>query len=156
MAGAEAGDRGVVRNLVPGDDPEGDILAAAPLDTPARTLTDRVRIEKQTNHHLRVEGSAAPTVPPIGGVEAAQIDRGDSVGDEPGQVIIRQPLTQTRRQQELLITVTGEEVERHQPLLSREKRVTSWSDPSRTDRSARNEGLCDSLCHRLQPRVPER
>ncbi len=123
MTGPEAGNRGVVRDLVRRDHAKRDVFAAAPLDPSARALADRVRVEKEGDHHLRVEGGAPPAVLPVGDVEAAQVDRRDSVSDEPGEVILRQPLTQTRRQQELLITVASEEVEGHQPLLSATQRV---------------------------------
>ena len=48
-------------------------------------------------------------------------------------MILRQPLAQARRQQQLLITVTGEKVEGHRSLLPAEEQVTSSSDPDRTD-----------------------
>ncbi len=52
-------------------------------------------------------------VGPVGGVERAQIELRDGVDDEPGEMPLGQPLTQARRQQQLLLTITTEEVLRH-------------------------------------------
>jgi hypothetical protein len=103
---------------------EGDVLPTAPLDLPRRALPDRVRVEQERDHHLRIERRAAPTVAAIGSVERVQIDLLDRVDHKPGQVILRQPVAQTRRQQQLLVTVASEKVEGHRSLLPAEEQVT--------------------------------
>jgi len=56
-----------------------------------------------------------PPVPvdAIGSKERRQIERIDRVQDEPGEVILREPLAQARRQQQLLLAITRDEVLRH-------------------------------------------
>ena len=51
---------------------EGDVLAAAPLDPAARALPDRIGIEQQRHHHLRVEGRPTPAILPIGAIDAGK------------------------------------------------------------------------------------
>jgi hypothetical protein len=131
----------VVRDPIRADHPESDILPAAPLDPPRRALPDRVGIQQQRDHHPRVERRPTPTVAPVHGIERAQIDRVYRIEHKPGQMILSQPLAQARRQQKLLITVAGHEVERHCSLLPPEEHLTSSSDPDRIDQP----GLCDSL-----------
>jgi len=94
---AETRDRRVVWDPVRRDHPKGDILATTPLDPPARALADRVRVQQQRHHHRRLERSATPAVVPIRRIEGTQVDLVDRVKDEPGEVILRQPLAQTRR-----------------------------------------------------------
>jgi len=106
VPGAKAGDRRMIRDPVGRDHPEGDVLAAASLDSAARALPDRVAVEQQRDHHLRVERGPPPAILTIRPRERAQIHLLDGVQHEPGEVIFRQPLTQVRRQQQLLVTVT--------------------------------------------------
>jgi hypothetical protein len=60
---------------------------------------------------------ATPPVVAIGRVERRQIDLADRVEHEPREVVIRQPLTQTRRQQQLLLAITPDEVPRHHQMV---------------------------------------
>ena len=106
VADPEARDRGVIRRLVGGDHPERDVLAAAPLDPPRRALADRVRVHDQRHHHRRIVRRATPAVPPIRSQERGQIELADRVDHKPREVIISQPLTQARRQQQLLLAIT--------------------------------------------------
>ena len=113
MALAKPRDRRVIRRLVGRDHPHRDILMAAPLDPPRGPLADRVRVDQQRHHHRRVVRRATPAVVAIAGQERRQIHRLDSVQDKPREVILRQPLPQTRRQQQLLLAITRDEVLRH-------------------------------------------
>jgi hypothetical protein len=110
---AKTRDRCVVRRLVRADHTESNILHAAALDHPRRALTDRVRVEQQRDHHLRVKRSAPPPISAIRAEDPAQIDLLDRVEHTPRQVILAEPVTQAGRQQQLLITITSEEVLRH-------------------------------------------
>jgi hypothetical protein len=56
---------------------------------------------------------SAVTVGTISRVEHSQIDRRDRIDHKPRQVIFGQPLAQPRRQQQLLLTITRQEVPRH-------------------------------------------
>jgi hypothetical protein len=57
--------------------------------------------------------SGAPAVAPIGSVERLEAELRHRVEHEPGQMILRQPLAQTGRQQQLLVTITRQEVLSH-------------------------------------------
>ena len=109
----KARDRRVIGRLVGGDHPERDILAAAPLDPPRRALPDRVRVHDQRHHHRRIVRRRPVTVGAIRGKERSQIELADRVDHKPREVILSQPLTQARRQQQLLLAITRQEVLRH-------------------------------------------
>jgi hypothetical protein len=129
VAGPEASDGRVIGFPVGGDHPEGDVLLAAALDPPSRALADRVGVEAERHHHLRVMGGAAPAVVAIGAIEALEVELLDRVQDEPGEMIGGEPLTKVRRHQELLVTLAREEVWAH-----------SWMLGPGPD-----GGLCDTL-----------
>lgn len=105
LADAKPRDRGVIGRVVGGDDPEGDVVATTPLDRPRRTHPDGIGVDEQRDHHLRIVRRPTPPVLPIGRVERAQVHLRDRLQHEPREVILREPVAQTRRQQ-LLITVT--------------------------------------------------
>jgi hypothetical protein len=94
VAGPKARDRRVVGDLVRGDHAVGDVLLAAALDPPRRALAGRVGVEHQGDHHRRIVGCSAPAVVAVGGVEGLQVDLIDGVQDEPGEVVIGEPLAQ--------------------------------------------------------------
>jgi len=60
-----------------------------------------------------------PPVPvgAISGIERGQIELSDGIDNEPREVIPRQPLAQARRQQQLLLAITRQEVLRHAGIL---------------------------------------
>ena len=88
VAGAEAGDRRVVGDLVGADHPEGDVLAAAALDPARCALADRVGVGEQRQHHLRLVGGAAVAVGAVGGVERLEVELVDRLDHEPGEVVL--------------------------------------------------------------------
>jgi hypothetical protein len=108
-------DRGVIRDLIGGDHTESDILAQTPLDTTRGALPDRVGIEQQRDHHLRIECHATPPINAIRVIDGAQIDLFDSVQHKPRQMVLRQPLAQAGRQQQFLLTIALQEILRHRP-----------------------------------------
>ena len=110
-------DRGVIGRLVGADHPERDVLATAPLDPPRRALPDRIRVDEQRDHHRRIMRRPAMTVGAIARIERGQIHLLNSVEHEPRQVLLRQPLPQARRQQQLLLTITRDEVLRHRRIV---------------------------------------
>jgi hypothetical protein len=99
--------------LVGGDHAERDVLVTTTLDRPRRALADRVRVEHQRDHHLRVERRTTPPVLPVPGDERREVELLDNVQHELRQVIGHQPLAQARRQQQLLHAVAHQEVLRH-------------------------------------------
>ena len=113
MTHAEARDRRVIRRAVGGDNPKRDIVATAPLDAARGPLADRVGVHQQRDHHRRIVRRATPTIASIRGQEFGQIEPVDDIDHEPCEVILRQPLTQARRQQQLLLAITRDEVLRH-------------------------------------------
>ena len=113
VALAKARDRRVIRTLVGADHARGDILNTAAFDAPRRALAQRVAVEQQRNHHRRIVRRTALAVVAVDHEERPQIQRRHGVDHEPRQMPLGQPLTQTRRQQQVLITITREEVLRH-------------------------------------------
>jgi hypothetical protein len=113
MAHLKARDRGVVGHLVCADHPEGDVLAAAPLDPPRGTLADATGIGQQRHHHPRVMRRAAMAVDAVGGLERLEVELLHRLDHKPSQTVLIQPVTQIRRQQQRLISVTAEKVLRH-------------------------------------------
>ena len=109
VADAEARDRGVVGHPVGGDHAERDIVLAAPLDPPRRPLPGRVGVQQQRQHHHRVTRRATPPVLAIRRIKRPEVERLDGVEHEPRHVALGQPLTQARRQQQLLLTITRQE-----------------------------------------------
>src|SRR5262249_20208122 len=67
----------------------------------------------------------APAIAAADRVERTQIKLLDSVNHKPGKTILRQPLAQARRQQQLPLTLTSDEVEGHRRLPPAEEQVTS-------------------------------
>jgi len=49
----------------------------------------------------------------IGSQERSHVELADRVDHEPREVVLAQPLTQARRQQQLLLAITRQEVLRH-------------------------------------------
>jgi hypothetical protein len=63
VALTEPRDRGVVRDLMRGDDADRDVFLARALDGPRRPHPARVRVEQGRHHHPRLERRpAAPVV----------------------------------------------------------------------------------------------
>jgi quercetin dioxygenase-like cupin family protein len=117
VALAKARDRRVIRRLVGREDADRDVLMAAPLDPPRGPFADRVGIDQQRHHHRLIVRRPAPAILAIAGEERPEIHRVDGTKHEPRQVILRQPLAQARRQQQLLLAIARDEVLRHPEML---------------------------------------
>src|SRR3954453_5087015 len=89
-----------------------------------------------SGHHRRIVRRPAPAVLAIASQEGAQIHRVDGVEHEPREVVLRQPLAQARRQQQLLLAITRDEVLPHPQM------VLTPPDGA----------LCNSLDEKLEPR----
>jgi hypothetical protein len=111
VAGPKARDRRVVGLLVGGDHPEGDVLDQAAFDLSRGALGDRVGVEQQGDHW--VVGRSAPAVVPVVRKERLQVHLRDGIENEPGEVVVGQPLAQVGRQEQLLVAVAREEVLAH-------------------------------------------
>jgi hypothetical protein len=106
VADAKARDRRVIGRAVGSNHTERDVVVTAPLDSPRGAHPDRVGIDEQRHHHRRVMRRATPAVIAIARVERADIHLRNRIEDEPREVILRQPLPQARRQQQLLLAIT--------------------------------------------------
>lgn len=115
MALAKAGDRRVVGSLVGGDDPERHVDMARPLDLAGGADPLAVGVEEEGDHRRRLVCGPTPTVGAVAGVESIEIHLGHGVEDEPGQVVLGQPVEERRGQQEELVTLDSEEVVGHGP-----------------------------------------
>jgi hypothetical protein len=106
-------DRAVIGPLIRGDHTKRDIVDAGPLDHPRRAPPDGIRVEQQRHHHRRIMRRTAVPVPAVSRVKRRQIHLRHGVDQKPRKLPLRQPLAQTRRQQQLLLTVTPNEVLGH-------------------------------------------
>jgi hypothetical protein len=143
VANPKAGDRRVVGDPVGADNPEGDVLAAAALDPPRASLPGAVGVGEQGEHHLRIVRRSAVAVGAVGGVERLEVEFVDRLDHEPGEVILRQPVAEIRRQEQGLAAVAGEEVLSHGSV-SACKRTEKRAQPARVSRGGRR-GLRDTL-----------
>ncbi len=121
----EAGDGGVVGGLVGGDEAEGDVLHAPPLDQARGSRSGGVGVDEQGHHHLRVVGRSTPPIDSAPGVERRQVEGLHDRDDVPREVVLWQPVVQARRHQERLVPVAGNEVVGHG---SSERGELRWCD----------------------------
>jgi hypothetical protein len=91
---AEPRDGHVVGELVAGQDPEGEVLVAVPLDLSGGAHPDRVGIQQDAEQGLGVVGGVAVPVSPIAAQEWVEVELVDHVEDEPGEVAVGQPVAQ--------------------------------------------------------------
>jgi hypothetical protein len=94
VADAEARNGHMVRELVGGKDPEGDVLVAASLDLPGGAHADAVRVEQHAEQGFGVVGGMAVPVIAVGSVERGEVELVDHVQDEPGEVALGEPVAQ--------------------------------------------------------------
>jgi hypothetical protein len=109
----------MVGGLVGGQDPEGDVLDAAPLDLPRGAHPQAVAREQHAKQGLGVVGGVAVPVRPVRSVEGFEVELIDDVLHQPDQVILGQPVAQVGRQQEGLVAVAAQEVVGHTPTVSK-------------------------------------
>jgi hypothetical protein len=113
MPDAEPRDRRVIGHLVGADHPERNVVKAVTLDAARRPDVGRVGVDEQRHHHRRIMRRPTPAILAIRHIERIQIKLADRLQNEPRQMVLRQPLLQARRQQQLLITIAPDEVLRH-------------------------------------------
>jgi len=103
VADTESRDGHVVGELVAGQDPECEVLAAAPFDLAGGAHPDGVGVQQHAKQRLGVVGGMAVPVGPVGAQERLQVELVDHIADEPCQMVGWQPVAQVRRQQERLV-----------------------------------------------------
>jgi len=113
VANTEACDGHMVGRAVAGQDPESNVLVAAPLDLAGGTHPDRVGVQQYAEQRLRVIGRMAMPVGPVASEERRQVKLVDYVAHEPGEVAFGQPVAQVGREQEGLVAVATQEVVSH-------------------------------------------
>jgi hypothetical protein len=138
---AKARDRAVIGPLVGRDHPQRDIVDARPLDRPRRTPPPRIRVKQQRDHHRRIVRRAPMPVPAIGGIERRQIHLLDRGQHEPRQVVLRQPIAHARRQQQHLLTVTRNEVLRHDRIVQNHPDSRHFMQQPPRKAAVRRDGL---------------
>jgi hypothetical protein len=87
----------VVGRLVAGQHPEGEVLAAVPLDLPRGAHADRVGVQQHPKQHRGVVGRVTVPVGAVGAQERLKVELVDDVQHQPGQVVGWQPVAQVRR-----------------------------------------------------------
>jgi hypothetical protein len=103
----------VIGRLVDRDHAKRDVVMTAALDRARRPHPDRVGIDEQPDHHHGIVRRSAMAIVAVTRTERPEIQLANRVEHKPCEVILRQPLTQARRQQQLLLTITRDEVLRH-------------------------------------------
>jgi hypothetical protein len=95
--------RAVVRHVAGGQHPERHVFDQPALNAAGREHADTVRVDEHLRHHHRVVRRVAPLVLLVHDGDGRQIQLVDQVADEECQVALRQPVSQTRRQQQILL-----------------------------------------------------
>jgi hypothetical protein len=113
VALAKPGDRRVIGLPVRRDHAERDVLNTPAFDHPRGALPARVGVDQQRDHHRRIMRRPAVSVGAVIGIKRRQIHRLYRRYHEPREVILRQPLIQTRRQEKRLLAIAPQEVPRH-------------------------------------------
>jgi hypothetical protein len=93
VADAEPRDGHVVGQLVAGQDAEGEVLVAAPLDLSGRAHPHGVGVQPHPQQGLRVVGGMPVPVGTVGAQERLKVELVDHVQHEPGQMVGGQPVT---------------------------------------------------------------
>jgi hypothetical protein len=115
VAGTKAGDGHVVGGLVGGQHPEGDVLGQAAFDLAGGLNPKTVAIQQHPEQQLGVVGGMAVPVIPVRLVEGCEVELVDHVEDEPGEMLLGEPVAQVGGQQEGLVAVAAQKVVGHNP-----------------------------------------
>jgi hypothetical protein len=138
---AETADGRVIGPVVGRDDPKGDVFGQSPLDLARAPDALRICIEEQCHHHRWVKGGPSPAVVAMAIVETREVDLAHRLDDHPREVIVGEPIGETRRHQKGLVSIGGDKVLGHDRLLDRFRPV--WR--SRGQFASFSGGFCDRL-----------
>jgi PadR family transcriptional regulator PadR len=116
VADPEPRDGHVVGELVGGQHPESVVLMVAPFELAGRTDPKAVATEEHAEQELGVVGGMAVAVVPVGQIERLKIELIDHVEEEPGEMILGEPVAQVGWGQEWLVAVAAKEIVSHGPL----------------------------------------
>ena len=135
MALTEPRDRAVIGPLVSRDHPIGDVLHTLPLDPARGALSQTIGVKQQGDHHRRLVRRPATTIRSVSTIKRRQIHLLSHRQHKPREVVFRQPLPQTRRQQQLLIPVTSYEVLGHTSIVINPSDTTSLCNNHRQEQA---------------------
>ena len=113
---AKVGDGAEVGVVVGRQHPEGDVLVEPLGHAPGRHHPGAVPVEQHLHHHPGMIGRAAPLLTLVAGGDGREVQLVQHVVDEISQMVLGQPLLQSRRQQQLLVGIVGTEGLARQPL----------------------------------------
>lgn len=102
-------DRPEVRPVAGRQDFEGNRLLHALLNSPRTEHAHAIGVDQQPCHHPRIVRWLDPLFLPIGSVDNRKDPPGPPVAYEVDQIILRQPIVQARREQEVRIRVVVSE-----------------------------------------------
>ena len=111
MPGPEAGNRTVIGDHVAGQPAVGQLFLAGPGDLSRRAPSLAVGVDQNGEHHRRIVGRTP--LGSIGKVKGRKIHLLYDIPDESDHVIYGDPLVHGRRQEEQLISITGDETATH-------------------------------------------
>ena len=119
MVLAKVGDSAEVGRVVGRQHPEGDVLVQPLGYAPRGGYPDAVAVEQHLHHHPGMVGQSAQAFLLIAVADLREIKLPHHVGNKAGQMVLRQPLLESRRQQQLLLRVVATEglVHRRIPFL---------------------------------------
>lgn len=100
---AKVADRAKVRLIPGGQDAKRDVFAQPAIDLPRREDANAVGVHQHLGHHHRVIRRLPPLVVLVDKRDRRQVQLIDQVAHEVRQVIIRQPIAEARRQQQILL-----------------------------------------------------
>ena len=93
MTATEIADPAVVRLLIAGQHPEGDVFPAGLLDLARAGQPNAVGVQEQHRHHSRLVGLLAPRILlPVDGVDLLKIQLAGQIQQKEHQVVLWQPV----------------------------------------------------------------
>jgi hypothetical protein len=147
--GRRPGDRRVIRPLVRGDHPAGDVLQAGALDPPRRPHPARPAIQQQRDHHRRLIGRPGATILAIGAVDVARSIAATASSTNHARCPSGSH-SHVRRKQKRLLAIARQEVLRH---AAKSLNLIGWT--ASYGCSLRN-AASSSTCSRVAPLAPTR
>jgi len=103
----------MVRGLVGGQDSKGNVFDASSFELAGGAHAQAVAVQQHAQQELGVIGGVPVTVVAVGQVKGCQVELVDHVEDEPGEMILGEPVAQVRGQQEGLVALCAQEVAGH-------------------------------------------
>ncbi len=113
MSAAELTYRAMLREVARREHPKRYFLLQLPRHRARGECARRVGIDQHLDHHRRLVGGVASTVPLVGRIERRQVQCIDHIADVMSQVPWGNPLLQVQRQKQGLVRLVGTKRGRH-------------------------------------------